>query len=330
MEPFKKLLPPIIILLIIVSIGIFGYSVIENWALLDSVYMVIITLFTVGFQEVQPLSSEGKIFTIFLILTGVGASIYVAGQIIEIIVEGQILGIRRRKKMENTIRNLKDHFIICGFGRVGHQVGKEFDNANIKYVVIDNNHEHTELNEYQNILHIIGDATSDEKLLEAGIKNARGLIASSDSDVANVYITLSARELNKELLIVARASEVDTEGKLKIAGANRVLSPSFISGKRMANWATRPVASDFLEIVSHNDNRQFNLQEVPIPDNSSFIGKTLIEAKIKELSEITILAIANKNGKFNLQPSSDTIINPGDTLVAIGTKDQVEKLNGMN
>ena len=148
MEPFKKLLPPIITLLIIVSIGIFGYSVIENWALFDSVYMVIITLFTVGFQEVQPLSSEGKIFTIFLILTGVGASIYVAGQIIEIIVEGQILGIRRRKKMENTIRNLKDHFIICGFGRVGHQVGKEFDNANIKYVVIDNNPELTEQYEY--------------------------------------------------------------------------------------------------------------------------------------------------------------------------------------
>jgi voltage-gated potassium channel len=138
LEPFKKLLPPIVILLIIVSVGIFGYSVIENWALLDAVYMVVITLFTVGFQEVQPLSPEGKIFTIFLILTGVGASIYVAGQIIEVIVEGQILGIRRRKKMENTIKNLKDHFIICGYGRVGHQVGKEFDAANIKYVVIDN------------------------------------------------------------------------------------------------------------------------------------------------------------------------------------------------
>ena len=330
MEPFKKLIPPVIFLLIIIGIGIVGYCIIEHWSLLDAVYMVVITLFSVGFKEAQPLTEDGKIFTIIFIITGVGASIYAAGRIIEIIVEGQVLGIRRRKKMEKTLKNLKDHFIICGFGRVGHQVGKEFDNANIKYVVIDNNHEHTELNEYQNILHIIGDATSDEKLLEAGIKNARGLIASSDSDVANVYITLSARELNKELLIVARASEVDTEGKLKIAGANRVLSPSFISGKRMANWATRPVASDFLEIVSHNDNRQFNLQEVPIPDNSSFIGKTLIESEIKELSEITILAIQNKNGKFNLQPSSDSIINPGDTLVAIGTKDQVEKLNRMN
>jgi voltage-gated potassium channel len=329
LEPFKKLLPPIIILLIIASIGIFGYSVIEGWELLDSVYMVVITLFAVGYQEAQPLSPEGKIFTIFLIFIGVGAAIYVAGRIIEIIVEGQILGIRRRKKMEKTIRNLKDHFIICGYGRVGHQVGKEFDNANIKYVIIDNNPEHTKQYESQSMFYIIGDATSDEKLLEAGIKNARGLVASSDSDVANVYITLSARELNKDLLIVARASEVDTEGKLKIAGANRVLSPSFISGKRMANWATRPVASDFLELVTHNDIRQFNLQEVPIPDNSSFIGKTLIESKIKELSEITILAIQNKNGKFNLQPSSDTIINPGDTLVAIGTKDQVEKITGM-
>ena len=330
MEPLKKLIAPVIILLLIIGIGIFGYSTIEDWPLLDSVYMVVITLFAVGYQEAQPLTEDGKIFTIVFILIGVGAAIYIAGQIIEIIVEGQILGIRRRKKMEKALKNLKDHFIICGFGRVGHQVGKEFDNANIKYVIIDNNPEHTKKFEAQNTPYIIGDATSDEKLLEAGIKNARGLIASSDSDVANVYITLSARELNKELLIVARASEVDTEGKLKIAGANRVLSPSFISGKRMANWATRPVASDFLEIVSHNDNRQFNLQEVPIPDNSSFIGKTLIEAKIKELSEITILAIANKNGKFNLQPSSDTIINSGDTLVAIGTKDQVEKLNGMN
>lgn len=330
MEPFKKLLPPIIILLIIMSIGIIGYSIIEGWPLLDSVYMVVITLFAVGYQEAQPLTEQGKMFTIFLIFIGVGAAIYVAGQIIEIIVEGQILGIRRRKKMEKTIKKLKDHFIICGFGRVGHQVGKEFDNANIKYVIIESNLELTKQYESQSILHIIGDATSDEKLLEAGIKNARGLIACSDSDVANVYITLSARELNKELLIVARASNVDTEGKLKIAGANRVLSPSFISGKRMANWATRPVASDFLEMVSHNDNRQFNLQEVPIPDNSSFIGKTLIESKIKELSEITILAIQNKNGEFNLQPSSDTIINPGDTLVAIGTKNQVEKLNVMN
>jgi voltage-gated potassium channel len=330
LQLFKKLTPPIIILLIIMSVGISGYSIIEGWPLLDSVYMVVITLFAVGYQEAQPLTEQGKMFTIFLIFIGVGAAIYVAGQIIEIIVEGQILGIRRRKKMEKTIKNLKDHFIICGFGRVGHQVGKEFDNANIKYVIIESNLELTKQYESQSILHIIGDATSDQKLLEAGIKNARGLIASSDSDVANVYITLSARELNKELLIVARASKVDTEGKLKIAGANRVLSPSFISGKRMANWATRPVASDFLEMVSHNDNRQFNLQEVPIPDNSSFIGKTLIESKIKELSEITILAIQNKNGKFNLQPSSDTIINPGDTLVAIGTKDQVEKLNGMN
>lgn len=231
--------------------------------------------------------------------------------------------------MEKSIRNLKGHFIICGFGRVGRQIGYEFDAANIKYTIIDRNTEKIEQYEDQNIHYIIGDATSDEKLHEAGIINARGLIACSDSDVANVYITLSARAINRDLLIVARTSNLDTERKLKIAGANRVLSPSFISGKRMAAWATKPVASDFLDIISIGDNEELNLQEFPIPDNSSFIGKTLSESRIKELYKITILAIQNNNGKFNLQPSSTTIINPGDTLVAIGTEDQAEKLNGM-
>jgi voltage-gated potassium channel len=329
LEPFKKLLPPIIILLIIVSIGIFGYSVIENWALLDSVYMVIITLFTVGFQEVQPLSSEGKIFTIFLILIGVGASIYVAGQIIEIIVEGQILGIRRRKKMENTIRNLKDHFIICGFGRVGHQVGKEFDASNIKYVVIDNDPENAKKYEEENIHYIIGDATSDDKLHEAGITTAKGLVACSDSDVANVYVTLSARTLNKDLHIVSRSSKIDTERKLKIAGANRVISPYFISGKRMAHCATKPVASDFLDMVSHGDNMQFTLQEIPLSENSPFIGKTLLDSGIKEHSAITVLAIRDSEGEFNLQPHSTTVINKGDTFLAVGTFEQLEKLRNM-
>jgi voltage-gated potassium channel len=329
LEPFKKLLPPIIILLVIVSIGIFGYSIIENWALLDSVYMVIITLFTVGFQEVQPLSSEGKIFTIFLILTGVGASIYVASQIIEIIVEGQILGIRRRKKMENTIRNLKDHFIICGFGRVGHQVGKEFAAANIKYVVIDNDPENAKKYEEENIHYIIGDATSDDKLHEAGITTAKGLVACSDSDVANVYVTLSARSLNKDLHIVSRSSKADTERKLKIAGANRVISPYFISGKRMAHCATKPVASDFLDMVSHGDNMQFTLQEIPLGDSSSFIGKTLLDSGIKKHSAITILAIRDKQGEFNLQPHSTTVINEDDTFLAVGTFEQLEKLRNM-
>ena len=329
MEPFKKLLLPIIIFWIIVSVGIFGYSTIENWSLLDAVYMVIITLFTVGFQEVQPLSSGGKIFTIFLILSGVGAAIYVAGQVIEIIVEGQILGIRRRKKMKNTISNLKDHFIICGFGRVGHQVGKEFDAANIKYVVIDNDPENAKKYKEENIHYIIGDATSDDKLHEAGITKAKGLVACSDSDIANVYVTLSARTLNKDLHIVSRASKKDTEKKIKIAGANRVISPYFISGKRMAHCATRPVASDFLDMVSHGDNMQFTLQEIPLGDISPFIGKTLLDSGIKEHSSITVLAIKDNQGEFNLQPHSTTIINKGDTFVAVGTFEQLEKLRSM-
>lgn len=330
MEPFKKLILPIIIFLGIVDIGIFGYSMIEGWPLIDSIYMVIITLFTVGFQEARPLSSAGKVFTIFLIVTGVGAAVYLAGQVIELIVEGQILGIRRRKKMEKKIRNLKDHFIICGFGRVGRQVGSEFDTAGIQYVVIDNNTELPDLYETENILHIVGDATSDETLQEAGIAAAKGLIACSDSDVANVYITLSARSLNREFLIVSRASTVDTERKLIIAGASHVISPSLISGKRMAAWATKPVASDFLDRISHGSSLEYNLQEIPVAENSLYAGKTIIESRIKENAQMTVVAIRNPDGNFNLQPDPYTVIQAGDILVAIGTKAQVKTFQGTN
>ena len=231
--------------------------------------------------------------------------------------------------MKNTISTLKDHFIICGFGRVGHQVGKEFDASNIKYVVIDNDPENAKKYEEENIHYIIGDATSDDKLHEAGITTAKGLVACSDSDVANVYVTLSARTLNKDLHIVSRSSKIDTERKLKIAGANRVISPYFISGKRMAHCATKPVASDFLDMVSHGDNMQFTLQEIPLSENSPFIGKTLLDSGIKEHSAITVLAIRDSEGEFNLQPHSTTVINKGDTFLAVGTFEQLEKLRNM-
>jgi len=328
LNPFKKLVLPAILFLAIVDVGIFGYSIIEGWSLLDSVYMVVITLFTVGFQEVQPMSEEGRIFTIFMIVTGVGAAVYLAGQVIEVIVEGQILGIRRRRKMKKKIRALKDHFIICGFGRVGRQVGSEFDAAGIQYVVIDNNTELSDLYETENILHIIGDATSDETLQEAGITTAKGLIACSDSDVSNVYITLSARSLNREFLIVSRASTADTERKLLIAGASHVISPSLISGKRMAAWATKPVASDFLDRISHGGTMEYNLQEIPVPENSLYAGKTIVESRIKENARMTVVAILNHDGSFNLQPDPNTVIQAGDTLVAIGTNAQVKTFQG--
>jgi len=253
MHPIKRLLPTLTSLFVLVLIGTIGYQLIEGWSFFDSLYMVTITLFTVGFQEVHSLSPLGRAFTIFIIITGVGTAVYAAGQLVKIVVEGEILGYSRRKKMKKNIKEMKNHFIICGFGRTGHQVAKEFDAAHVPYVVVDKKHETEEELSQRGIPYIVGDIIDDDNLVEAGIKSARGLIATSDSDVANVFVILSARALNPGLYIVARASGIESENKLKIAGANRVILPCYISGKRMAAWATKPVTSDFLDMVMHGE-----------------------------------------------------------------------------
>jgi voltage-gated potassium channel len=328
-HPFRKLLPVTILLSSIVLIGILGYEFIEKWTLLESTYMVITTLFTVGFQEVRPLSSAGKIFTMFIIVFGVGSAIYAAGQAVEIIVEGEMTGYRKRKRMNKRIREMKNHYIICGFGRVGHQVAQAFEASRVPYVVIDSKKETLEELEPKNIPIIIGDATSDSVLIEAGIGSAKGLIACSDSDVANVYVTLSARVLNQGLNIVARAGLKDTEKKLILAGANRVISPYFISGVRMAALATRPVASDFLDLVTHDGQVDFNLYEITVPEGSPMIHKSIEEAEIRNQSGALILAIRKNDGSFDLQPKATSTIAPDDVLVVIGTQEQFEALQGL-
>ena len=327
MNPFRRLIPSLILLFAVVIVGTIGYRLIESWSFLDSLYMVIITLFTVGFQEVHALSPLGKMFTIVIIVAGVGVAVYAGTQLVEIIIEGEILGYGRRRKMDKKIKDMKNHYIICGFGRTGHQVGAEFDAARVPYVVVDQKHEIEEQLGPRDIPYLVGDITSDDNLVEAGIKSARGLIAAADSDVANLYVTLSARVLNPNLYIVARASEIESENKLMMAGANRVIAPYFISGKRMAALATRPVTSDFLDMVMHGESLEFSLNEVTIPDNSPLINKTISGAEIRHKSGALVLAIRRADGSFDLQPDSSSIIEKGDTFVVIGTQDQAVELD---
>ena len=329
MNPFRRLLPALIMLFVVVIAGTIGYRLIESWSFLDSLYMVIITLFTVGFQEVHALSPLGKLFTIVIIVAGVGVAVYAGTQLVEIIIEGEILGYSRRRKMDKKIKDMKNHYIICGYGRTGHQVGAEFDAARVPYVVVDRKQGIEEQLGPRNIPYIVGDITSDENLIKAGIKAARGLITTADSDVANLYVTLSARVLNPNLYIVARASEIETENKLVMAGANRVIAPYYISGKRMAALATRPVTSDFLDMVMHGESLEFSLNEVPIPDNSPLINKTISEAEIRHKSGALVLAIRRADGTFDLQPDSSSPIAKGDTFVVIGTQDQAVELDKM-
>jgi voltage-gated potassium channel len=329
MNPFRRLLPALIMLFVVVIVGTIGYRLIESWSFLDSLYMVIITLFTVGFQEVHALSPLGKLFTIVIIVAGVGVAVYAGTQLVEIIIEGEILGYSRRRKMDKKIKDMKNHYIICGYGRTGHQVGAEFDAARVPYVVVDRKQGIEEQLGPRNIPYIVGDITSDENLIKAGIKAARGLITTADSDVANLYVTLSARVLNPNLYIVARASEIETENKLVMAGANRVIAPYYISGKRMAALATRPVTSDFLDMVMHGESLEFSLNEVAIPNDSPLINKTISEAEIRHKSGALVLAIRRKDGSFDLQPDSSSIIEKGDTFVVIGTQDQALELDKM-
>jgi voltage-gated potassium channel len=328
-HPFRKLLPAIVILSSVVIFGIAGYMLIEKWDLLESVYMAVTTIFTVGFQEVRPLSPAGKIFTMILIVGGVGSAIYAAGQAVEIIVEGEMTGYRKRKRMDKRISEMKGHYIICGFGRVGHQVAQVFEASRVPYVVIDSKKETLIELEEKDVPSIIGDATSDHILMEAGIHVAKGLIACSDSDVANVYVTLSARVLNPALLIVARAGYQDTEKKLLLAGANKVISPYFISGIRMAALATRPIASDFVDLVTHGGEIDFSLYEIPVPSNSPANHKSIAEVDIRRKSGALILAIKKSDGSFDLQPNAKSVIGEGDVLIAIGTQGQYEMLEKM-
>jgi voltage-gated potassium channel len=325
-NPLKRLVPAGIILLVVIVVGISGYMILEGWSFLDAIYMVVITLSTTGFMEVHPLSSSGRVLTMILTVSGVGSALYAAVQTVEIIVEGEILGYRKRRKMDKRIMEMQNHYLVCGYGRVGHQVAADFAAARIPYVVIDSKPETVNELEPAGVPHLIADATSDAILEEAGISKAKGLVACSDSDVANVYVTLSARALNPGLYIVARAGRPETENKLKMAGANRVISPYSISGRRMAAMVTRPVASDFLDLVTHGGELEFRLHEIPVPEDSSLIGSTIEEAAIRTRSGALVLAIQRADATFNLQPLASSTIRKGDTVVVIGTQEQIDKL----
>jgi voltage-gated potassium channel len=328
-HPFRRLLPAILVILSVILFGIMVYTLVEKWTLLEAVYMVITTLFAVGFQEMHPLSPIGRICTIFIIVGGVGSAIYAAGQAVEIIVEGEMSGYQKRKRMEKIIREMEDHFIICGFGRVGHQVAQVFEASRIPFVVIDSKKETLEELEPKGFAGIVGDATNDSVLMAAGIRGAKGLVACSDSDVANVYVTLSARVLNPKLHIVARAGVHDTEKKLIMAGANKVISPYFISGIRMAALATRPVTSDFLDLVTHGGQVDFSIYDVTIPENSPLIQKSVGEAEITKTSGALVLAVRKTNAAFELQPNAVSRFEQGDAIIALGTQEQFEVLEKM-
>ncbi|MFP3868543.1 MAG: potassium channel family protein [Desulfobacteraceae bacterium] len=326
MTVFKKALIGLLLLLVIILLGSLGYSLIEGWNFFDGLYMTVITLTTVGYGEVfGPLSRPGRFFTMVLIFTGTGFMLYVVGYWAQVIVEGQIRDVLGRRKLEREIHQLQDHYIVCGYGRIGEVIAKELRQAGLPLVVIENRLETIAKLERANYLYLEGDASDEEILRVAGLTQARGLVAVVSSDADNVYIILTARTLNPDLLIVARAGEEGSEQKLLRAGADKVVSPYMLGGYRLAQTILRPNVVNFIEIAMRSEV-DLTLEEIPVGGTSEIIGLPLKDSGIRQNLGLIIVAIKRADGQMLFNPRPDTPILLGDTLIAIGPRAKLDQL----
>ena len=321
-----KIIKGLVILIIIIAVGSTGYMAIEGWSFFDSFYMTVITITTVGYGEVQNLSEAGRFFTVVLIIVGMGIIIYIVGMFAEAMVDLQLRKMLGRRKLDQQIKKIKDHYIICGFGRIGKVISKELASKRISMLVIDNNPDSREILELEGIPYIIDDATSEDVLLEAGIERSRGLISVVASDSDNLFITLTARGLNHSAFIIARADEEKSEKKLMRAGADKVFLPYIIGGHKMAQSITKPAVTDFLEFTVHNRDMGLEMEEVKVSKGSRLNGLKLMESGIRQEMDIIIVAIRKKTGRMEFNPSSETPIEAGDTLIALGKNNDLIKL----
>lgn len=329
MSPEKKLKWVFLILAGVISYGTLGYTLIEGWSFLESFYMTVITLSTVGFREVRALSSTGRVFTIILVIFGVAGAAFTISVLGQFIVEGEIRRILGRRKMEKRLKDMKKHYIVCGYGRVGMQVCKQFCSRKLPLVVIEKNPERVEQLVKEGILVIQGDATDDEVLLAAGIQRSKALISTIASESENVFIALSARELNPEIFITARAESRSAEKKLLRAGANRVVSPHEMGGIRMALVTLRPDIVDFMRIVTGDREKGFGIEEIEVKKNSPVADTLLKDSPIRCELGLLVIGIKKKGKEIIINPSAQIRIEPGDILVVIGETEKLEKLGQM-
>jgi len=317
------------VLLMLVTGGTAGFMTIEKWRFLDALYMTVITLGTVGFKEVHDLSDSGKMFTMCLIVVGVSVLGYIVGSLAQIMFEGQFQRIIGRKKVEKQIGALKEHYIICGFGRIGSLICREFKANDLPFVIVEKSADALEKLDEEGYLHMRGDATLDETLLKAGIKRAKGLISVVTSDTENVYITLTARGLNPDLYILARSGEEGSDIKLKRAGASKVVSPYIIGGSRMAQSILRPNVVDFIEIATGSEHMDLQMEEITIPPHSAFAGETLVSSGFRKAIGVIIVGIKKAHGKMIFNPHSQAKIEGGDTLIVLGEPPSIAKLEDL-
>ncbi len=321
-------------LLIAITVGTIGFWIIEGGkaSVGDCLYMTIITLSTVGYGEVIPMSALGRGFASFLIIFGMGTLLYFASTVVAFWVELDMTEVRRRRKMQKTINSLDNHVIVCGVGATGGHVVRELIATRTPFVMIDTDQERLDRldavagEQGQRGLSVVGDATDDKILAEAGIERARGLVAALRNDKDNIYIILSARYTNPKLRIIARAMEKDAPPKMIRAGADQVVSPNLIGGLRIASEMLRPEVVEFLDMMMRDMDKHTRIEQVTLPLESPLEGKKLSDTNIRKSTDVLVIAVRNKDGKYTYNPGPDTVLSQEATLIVLGAADSVIRL----
>jgi voltage-gated potassium channel len=326
MDSTKHLLLSVLLALCIFLLGASGYMMIEGWDFLDAMYMTVITLTTVGYGEVHDVSRIGQIYTILLIFIGVAFILFVAGSVVQFMVEGRIRIILGRRSLDKKIDRLKNHYIVCGYGRIGRVLCDQLKRKPIDHVVVDKNRELIPIFDDDKVLYVSGDASDETILHKAGILRAKGLIAVLATDTENVFLVLTARQLNPDLYIIARASREESRSKLQAAGANRVESPYEMGAVSMAQRIIRPTVTNFLNLAFAHKRKDIQMEEIPVNSSSDLINVMLKDSGIRQQFNLIIIAIKKPDGSMLFNPSYETVVEAGDTVIAVGQEGNLQRL----
>ncbi len=318
---------PLLLIFLVILTGTIGYSIIENLNVLDSLYMTIITIFTVGFREMrQPLSDAGQIFTIFIILSGVGTAIVGFTKLAEIAFGGGFYASWRRRAMQKKLENIRDHFIICGRGRMGQIVREQLESEKLPFVIIDIDPKKTEdLSQSQHCLYIQGDAGQEEILIKAGIKRARALAALLPDDADNLYLTFTSKLLNPSLFVLAKALDEEGEKKILQIGANKVVSPYKLSALKIAQGLIRPALVDFMDLIIRRQELSLIMEQLVVKKNSKIAGRSLTQCQLRSRANVIVVAIKKPGEDIVFNPQPNVNIEAGDTLLVMGNLTDIQQ-----
>ncbi|MCP4622498.1 MAG: potassium channel protein [bacterium] len=326
MNKTRHLILSIILSSIILVIGTTGYMIIEDWRFLDALYMTVITISTVGYREINQLGDAGRVFTILLVAIGVGFTLYVAAAVVQFMVEGRIRIILGRRRLDKKINRLKNHYIVCGYGRIGRVICRKLRRKPLDVVAIDNSPDLIPVMDEDGILYVSDDAADEASLIKAGIQRAKGLVAALATDMDNVFLVLTARQLAPELMIIARASQEAVKSKLQAAGADSVESPYEMGAVSMAHHIIQPTVTNFLDLAFAHGRKDIQMEEIPVSESSELVNVPLKDSGIRQNYNLIIIAIKKPDGDMLFNPSYEAAIMPHDTVIAVGELENLEKL----